>query len=47
MAVIRRHSSRETLPSSNRADDTMQGHWLLARLGKRCCARAVSGSPAN
>jgi SAM-dependent methyltransferase len=23
------------LPSSNRADDTVAGHWLLARLGKR------------
>ncbi len=23
------------LPSSNRADDTVPGHWLLARLGKR------------
>jgi SAM-dependent methyltransferase len=23
------------LPSSNRADDAVQGHWLLARLGKR------------
>ena len=22
-------------PGSNRADDTVQGHWLLARLGKR------------
>jgi SAM-dependent methyltransferase len=23
------------LPGANRADDTVQGHWLLARLGKR------------
>jgi len=25
----------QALPSANRADDTVQGHWLLARLGKR------------
>lgn len=28
-------SSRQPLPSSDRADDTVAGHWLLARLGKR------------
>jgi SAM-dependent methyltransferase len=27
--------SRQPLPSSSRADDTVAGHWLLARLGKR------------
>jgi len=27
--------SQQPLPSSNRADDAVQGHWLLARLGKR------------
>ena len=25
----------EKLPGSNRGDDALQGHWLLARLGKR------------
>lgn len=36
MAGIRHGSSRESsLPSANRADDAVQGHWLLARLGKR------------
>lgn len=33
--IGRRPDSRQRLPSSNRADDTVQGHWLLARLGKR------------
>ena len=33
--IGRRRDSRQRLPSSNRADDTVQGHWLLARLGKR------------
>jgi SAM-dependent methyltransferase len=33
--IGRRGGSRQPLPSSNRADDTVQGHWLLARLGKR------------
>jgi len=28
-------NARQSLPSSNRADDSVQGHWLLARLGKR------------
>jgi SAM-dependent methyltransferase len=28
-------NARQSLPSSNRDDDTVQGHWLLARLGKR------------
>ncbi|HTQ18132.1 class I SAM-dependent methyltransferase [Mycobacterium sp.] len=27
--------SRPSLPSSNRPDENIQGHWLLARLGKR------------
>jgi SAM-dependent methyltransferase len=36
MPGIRHGSSRESsLPSPNRPDDAMQGHWLLARLGKR------------
>jgi SAM-dependent methyltransferase len=35
MASIRRRSSREILPLGSRADDTVPGHWLLARLGKR------------
>ncbi len=35
MFGIRRHSSRESLPLANRDDATVQGHWLLARLGKR------------
>ncbi len=35
MAGIQEHSSRETLPSANRTDKTVSGHWLLARLGKR------------
>jgi SAM-dependent methyltransferase len=26
---------QKTLPSANRGDDTVHGHWLLARLGKR------------
>jgi SAM-dependent methyltransferase len=30
----RRHLQQQ-LPSSSRADDTVAGHWLLARLGKR------------
>jgi SAM-dependent methyltransferase len=30
-----RNPARQPLPSSNRADDSVQGHWLLARLGKR------------
>lgn len=30
------HASRPAkLPRAHRADDTVQGHWLLARLGKR------------
>jgi SAM-dependent methyltransferase len=33
--IGQRRGSRQWLPSSNRADDTVQGHWLLARLGKR------------
>lgn len=33
--IGRRRDSRQRLPSSNRTDDTVQGHWLLARLGKR------------
>ncbi len=35
MTGIHRHSSRESLPSEDRADDHVQGHWMLARLGKR------------
>ncbi len=30
-----RATSRPPLPASNRADDAVAGHWLLARLGKR------------
>jgi SAM-dependent methyltransferase len=30
-----RDGSRTPLPSSNRPDENLQGHWLLARLGKR------------
>jgi SAM-dependent methyltransferase len=30
-----RTGSRQPLPSSSRADDSVAGHWLLARLGKR------------
>jgi SAM-dependent methyltransferase len=30
-----RAGSRQPLPSSDRADDNVAGHWLLARLGKR------------
>lgn len=33
--IGQRRDSPQRLPSSNRADDTVQGHWLLARLGKR------------
>jgi SAM-dependent methyltransferase len=33
--IGRRGRARPPLPSSNRADDTVPGHWLLARLGKR------------
>ncbi|MDA3656238.1 class I SAM-dependent methyltransferase [Mycobacterium xenopi] len=33
--VRREGGSREALPSTRRADETMQGHWLLAKLGKR------------
>ncbi|HXY65677.1 MAG TPA: methyltransferase domain-containing protein [Mycobacterium sp.] len=35
MTRIRQRGSRERLPSATRADDVVQGHWLLARLGKR------------
>jgi ubiquinone/menaquinone biosynthesis C-methylase UbiE len=35
MVGIRQRSSRESLPLANRDDATVQGHWLLARLGKR------------
>lgn len=35
MTRIRQRDSREILPSATRADDAVQGHWLLARLGKR------------
>jgi SAM-dependent methyltransferase len=35
MFRIRKRGWRESLPSPTRADDTVQGHWLLARLGKR------------
>jgi hypothetical protein len=35
MTGIHRQRSQESLPSGDRADDRMQGHWLLARLGKR------------
>ena len=35
MSGIQQSSSPETLPFANRADDTVHGHWLLARLGKR------------
>jgi SAM-dependent methyltransferase len=33
--IGRRDVPREALPSARRTDDTVQGHWLLARLGKR------------
>jgi SAM-dependent methyltransferase len=33
--IGQRGGSRQALPSSNRADDSVAGHWLLARLGKR------------
>jgi SAM-dependent methyltransferase len=33
--IGRRAGSRQPLPSSSRADDSVAGHWLLARLGKR------------
>lgn len=32
---VPRAGSELPLPSSNRADDAVAGHWLLARLGKR------------
>lgn len=35
MTRIRERRSRAALPSATRADDAVQGHWLLARLGKR------------
>jgi SAM-dependent methyltransferase len=35
MIRIRERRSRAALPSATRADDAVQGHWLLARLGKR------------
>ena len=35
MNRIRERRSRAALPSATRADDAVQGHWLLARLGKR------------
>ncbi|MDI3315178.1 MAG: methyltransferase domain-containing protein [Mycobacterium sp.] len=33
--IGRRDASRAALPAARRADTTVQGHWLLARLGKR------------
>ena len=33
--VRQRADSRQPLPSPGRADDSVAGHWLLARLGKR------------
>ncbi|HEY2503397.1 MAG TPA: class I SAM-dependent methyltransferase [Mycobacterium sp.] len=33
--IRQRAGSRQPMPSSNRADDSVAGHWLLARLGKR------------
>jgi SAM-dependent methyltransferase len=33
--IRQRAGSRQPLPSSSRADDSVAGHWLLARLGKR------------
>jgi hypothetical protein len=33
--IRRRVGSRQPLPSPRRADDSVAGHWLLARLGKR------------
>jgi SAM-dependent methyltransferase len=33
--IGRRNRSPRRLPSSSRADDSVAGHWLLARLGKR------------
>lgn len=33
--LIAKQPAKQTLPSSNRADDNVAGHWLLARLGKR------------
>lgn len=39
MAISKRSArlniSQTALPASNRADDAVAGHWLLARLGKR------------
>jgi SAM-dependent methyltransferase len=35
MTRIQEPDSQETLPSATRGDETVQGHWLLARLGKR------------
>lgn len=31
----KRGNAGQPLPLSDRDDDHMQGHWLLARLGKR------------
>ncbi len=33
--MARQRGDSPQLPSQNRADDSVQGHWLLARLGKR------------
>ncbi|MBS4729348.1 methyltransferase domain-containing protein [Mycobacterium sp. SM1] len=33
--IGRRRAPRAALPAARRTDDTVQGHWLLARLGKR------------
>lgn len=35
MARSRYSGSQEVLPSADRSDDAVHGHWLLARLGKR------------
>jgi SAM-dependent methyltransferase len=33
--MVRQRGDSRQLPSQNRSDDSVQGHWLLARLGKR------------
>ncbi len=43
----KRGNAGQPLPLSDRDDDHMQGHWLLARLGKRVLRPGASNSPGH
>ncbi len=42
MSGVMQTNRAEKLPWAGRGDDAVQGHWLLARMGKTVRALAVS-----